>query len=421
MIMFENKQSSKNTYLNVGISKDVKILILSNAIGSLPWGYFMILQAIYLKIIGIEPTLIGVLMTLSGLTSALLAIPFGILSDKYRRKPFLVTSGFLSTFSLLIYMLTTKYIHLAVASIIGGLAGAMFSSPWQAFLADKTTSENREKAFSYSAFASSTAGTIGALLSGIPEYLQIKLSINEITSYKPMFLLASILMTISTFLLVPIGEVKRVKATREIFPRKSIKTIAKFCLTNALIGSGAGFIIPLFSLWFYLKFGLGGMVLGPLYAVSSAVMAIAFLAAPKLAKITGTVNSIISTQAAATLFLVVIPLMSDFRIVSVLYVVRNFLMNMSSPIQSAFMMSLVEPEERASASSMTGTAWSMANSVTPSIGGYMMEHISLSLPFHICALHYATSITLFYMFFHKTRIRTNTTVGFHNTPSSSND
>ncbi|MHA1580985.1 MAG: hypothetical protein ACTSYM_00540 [Candidatus Baldrarchaeia archaeon] len=72
--MFENKQSSKNTYLNVGIPRDVKILILSNAIRSLPWGYFMVLQAIYLKIIGIEPTLIGVLMTFSGLTSALLAI-----------------------------------------------------------------------------------------------------------------------------------------------------------------------------------------------------------------------------------------------------------------------------------------------------------------------------------------------------------
>ncbi|MHA1580983.1 MAG: hypothetical protein ACTSYM_00530 [Candidatus Baldrarchaeia archaeon] len=85
------------------------------------------------------------------------------------------------------------------------------------------------------------------------------------------------------------------------------------------------------------------------------------------------------------------------------------------------MISLVELEERASASSMTGTAWSMANSVTPSIGGYIMEHISLSLPFHICALQYATSITLFYIFFHKTRIRTNTTVGFYNTSSSSSD
>lgn len=283
--MFENKQSSKNTYLNVGIPRDVKILILSNAIGSPPWGYFMILQAIYLKIIGIEPTLIGVLMTLSGLTSALLAIPFGVLSDEYRRKPFLLTSGFLSAFSLLIYMLTTEYIHLVVASIVGGLAGAMFFSPWQAFLADKTTSENREKAFSYSAFASSTAGTIGSLLSGIPEYLQIKLLINEIASYKPMFLLASILMVISTFLLVPISEIKRVKVTREIFPRKSIKIIAKFCLTGALIGSGAGFIIPLFSLWFYLKFGLGGMVLGPLYAVSSAVMAVAFLIAQNSRKL----------------------------------------------------------------------------------------------------------------------------------------
>jgi len=70
-------------------------------------------------------------------------------------------------------------------------------------------------------------------------------------------------------------------------------------------------------------------------------------------------------------------------------------MNMSSPIQSAFMLSLVEAEERVSVSSMTRTAWNIANSITPGIGGYIMQHLSLSLQFHICALHYATSITLF--------------------------
>jgi len=66
------------------------------------------------------------------------------------------------------------------------------------------------------------------------------------------------------------------------------------------------------------------MILGPLYAVSSAVMAVAFLIAPKLAKTIGTVNTIVSTQAAATLLLVVIPLIPDFRIVSILYITRNF-------------------------------------------------------------------------------------------------
>jgi len=258
------------------------------------------------------------------LTSASLSIPFGILSDKCKRKPFLVVGCFLSALFLIIYVLTIKYIYLVVASVISGLARAMSFPPWQAFLADKTTIENREKAFSYSAFASSTAGTIGALLSGIPEYLQIKLSMNEITSYKPMFLSASILMTISAFLFLPIREVKIVKVAKKMFPKKSIKTIAKFCLTEALIGLGAGFIIPLFSLWFYLKFGLEGMILGPLYAVSSAVMAVAFLIAPKLAKTIGTVNTIVSTQAAATLLLVVIPLIPDFRIVSILYITRNF-------------------------------------------------------------------------------------------------
>jgi len=389
---------------SIEISRDAKILILSNAIASLPWGYLSIIQPIYLDKIGIGSTLIGVLMTISGLTSALLAIPCGILSDKYGRKPFLIISGFLYAFSMIIYVVTTKYVYLAASSFLGGLAGAMFFPPWQAFLADKSTYQNREKVFSYSAFASSVAMIIGSLLSGIPDCLQIKLLIGQIESYKPMFLLTSTLAIISTIILFPISETVRERVSKEIFPRKSIKVIAKFCLTGALIGFGAGFIIPLFWYWFYLKFGVGGLVLGPISAITHAVMAIAFLAAPKLAKIIGTVNTIILTQAMATVLLAIIPLVPDLIIVSVLYVVRNFLMNMSNPLQSAFMMSLVKPEERASASSMTGTAWMISNSISPSMGGYIIEHISLSLPFHICATFYTTSIILFYIFFHKVKL-----------------
>lgn len=381
------------------MNRDAKILIITSGIGSIPWGFLSVIQPIYFSLINFDPAQIGLLFTISALTGALLSIPFGILADKFGRKIFLITGGFFSFFSFLIYLITIEFLWYIFSSFISGLSGAMYFSPFYALFADKTDDNKREKAFSYSAFLGSACFTIGALLSAIPDILQFEMGFSILNAYRPMFFLAGLLILISSLLIFIVGEEKVVKEKKAILPKKSKDIIIKFSITNALIGFGAGFIIPLFSLWFYLKFHLGGSFLGPLYAVSNVIMAIAYLIAPKLSSLMGTVRFIICTQICATVLLIFIPNISDILIVGLLYVLRNFLMNMSNPIQNAFSMSLIEQDERATASSVIGTAWSVPNSISPTFGGYLMRDVSLSIPFYICAVNYVLSITLFYAFF----------------------
>jgi len=141
-------------------------------------------------------------------------------------------------------------------------------------------------------------------------------------------------------------------------------------------------------------------------------LAFAYLASGRLAATIGSVNSLIICQGLAIVLLVGIPELPNYAVVSVLYVARNFLMNMSQPLETSFLMSIVEPEERASASAVAGTASSITRAVSPSLGGYFMSSVSLSLPFYLTAALYATSTVLFYAFFKNVRIPGEASVRF---------
>ncbi|MCP8316929.1 MAG: MFS transporter [archaeon] len=133
----------------------------------------------------------------------------------------------------------------------------------------------------------------------------------------------------------------------------------------------------------------------------NGVMALSYLTSPKLSDSLGMINSIVLTISIATGLMFTIPFMSDYGIVAVLFVFRNFLMNVSNPISISFMMNNVAPEERGSATGITGVAWNLPYSITSTFGGYIMANISLHLPFLICGTLYAISTTLFYVFFRR--------------------
>ncbi|MGH8245631.1 MAG: MFS transporter, partial [Gammaproteobacteria bacterium] len=175
--------------------------------------------------------------------------------------------------------------------------------------------------------------------------------------------------------------------------------LRRMTVVQAFIGFGAGFIIPLFPLWFFLAFRLDEAVLAPLFAVANAATAFSFLFAPRLAELLGTVRSIVATNGLATALLVMIPFATDYVAVAGLFIVRQFLMNMSDPVLTAYTLSRVDPAERATAAGVTGAAWSIPNAISPSLGGYFIERIHLDLPFFVCGAFYAGAVVALQGFF----------------------
>tara|TARA_R100000306_G_C4382247_1_gene146204 strand:- start:12096 stop:13463 length:1368 start_codon:yes stop_codon:yes gene_type:complete len=110
-------------------------------------GLFMVLPVFTLysgELAGATPVLIGVAIGIYGLSQALLQIPFGALSDRFGRKPLMLTGlGLFVMGSLLAAFSESIYLMIAGRFLQG--AGAI-ASVLMAYLADATREDNRSKA-----------------------------------------------------------------------------------------------------------------------------------------------------------------------------------------------------------------------------------------------------------------------------------
>jgi len=376
-------------------------LIMVSALGSFSYGCTSVFLNIYLYDLGFTPTLIGILAMLSMISSSILGIISGILADKYGKRLMVVVGCALCTFSFLIFAVTTDIMLISAASLIGGIGSGIYYTSWSALIADKSPGDILDRVYSFSAFISGILTSIGTLLGALPDILYYSFGFGRVESYKPLFVMTVFLFASATLLGASVSEGKLKERREKLLPQKSMDVISKFVVVNVLIGFGAGFIIPLFNLWYKLKFDVGLGLISVVFFVSNITLSVSYLCAPLLARKIGLVNSIVLTQGTATMLLATIPLLPDPTIVAIVYIVRTLLMNMSNPLLSALLMNLTEPEERGSASGIVGSAWNIPNAISPSLGGFLMEHVSLALPFYICALNYTAAILLFYAFFKK--------------------
>ncbi len=189
-----------------------------------------------------------------------------------------------------------------------------------------------------------------------------------------------------------------------LFPQKSRGVLAKYVLCGATIAFGAGMFVPLMTRWMHLQYGVADDVSGPILGAASVVIALATLASPYIAKKLGLIKAIVITQSISTLFQFLTPLSPSFGLASILYAVRAFLMNMSSPLEQSMIMGLVAKEERGVASGVSTALWRLPNALSSFIGAWLMGIGLLTLPFFFATAIYLISIIMFWTFFRNIRM-----------------
>lgn len=112
------------------VVKNINIIIVSSAEAAtyFSMGAIETFMPIYSDIIGIEKWLTGLLMTLEVLTMALLRPVAGSLSDRYGRKPFIITGLAVSATGLLLLPLTNNFLSLLLVMIMFGFGVSLTTS-----------------------------------------------------------------------------------------------------------------------------------------------------------------------------------------------------------------------------------------------------------------------------------------------------
>jgi len=397
-------------------SLSVRLLLVSMALNSTPLGFTLVVLPIYLNQIGFSAEVIGGITSASSIANTAALVPFAIAADRYGRKKFVVSGFSIAALAYVLFGFSRDLNLLLLASAIGGvgLAGgfsaAVWTPAWTALLADKSGVDGRTTAFAWSQGMWTVALTAGSILSLLPSLLQTTLVASIRESFQYTFLIFAGVAIISALVILPITEHDRNslrvpgESAKSLLP-KSFTHISKFSVTLGLVGFASGLSVQLLSLWFNRMYGVDENALGPWFAAAEVTSLVIIPIIPILTRTLGSPKSVLATQGLSAVFLSSMILAPTYQFAGILFVIRNFFMNLSWPVQQSYLMGTVPADERASASAITSTIWGIGSSISPILAGLFLSgqsYISISAPLILGGGIYLASAIAFYVFFRST-------------------
>jgi MFS family permease len=383
------------------IPHKVRWLIYANSFAAVGYGYLMIFVTAYLPEVGLSPESIGLILGVNGVAFVVTAIPLGILSDRRGRKWMIIAASAIIPPSLLILALTTNVLYLVLSAAVAGVAEGGFLATWNAIIADETTVAQRDASFSLSFILGNVTFGLGLVLPFAFPWIESASGLDTDFVHRGTMVLCVLLAVVSPLLIARLlwdhVDVRREGPWRVKGMRWG--RLLQFSFLNGLIGLGAGFFIPLISLWLLLRFGVPDTYSGPLLAVSNITIAFAAVGSAGLSRRLGPIRAVVLVQGLATVLMLSLAFVTSAVLAAVLYLIRAALMNMSSPVLDSFLMGIIVPEQRGLASAVNSLVWRLPNSVTTVIGGSIFNSGNYVLPIYLAAGFYSVAVTGMYAVF----------------------
>jgi MFS family permease len=167
----------------------------------------------------------------------------------------------------------------------------------------------------------------------------------------------------------------------------------------ALDSFGGGFVTQAFiAYWFTETFGTSLEVLGVVFFVLGLLQSVSFQAATRLAARFGLVNTMVFTHLPSNILLAAIPFAPTEAAAFALLLARALLSQMDVPTRQAYVVGVVDPEERAAAAAYTNTARYVTRPLGPLVAAPILQ-LSLGAPFVVAgALKTVYDLTLYRAF-----------------------
>ncbi|HLI69674.1 MAG TPA: MFS transporter [Ktedonobacteraceae bacterium] len=406
------------------ITRDMELLLAARMLMSAARAFAGIVVPIYLALIGYSGFLLGLLFTVVALTSAVLAGCVGLLADRFGRKAFLIIIPWFAAVAAIVFAFSQAMALIFIFAALGSFgrgagAGSGTIGPYQpaeqALLADAVAAQHRNKLFGRIAFASSLGSLIGT---GVLAELPVILSwfglpvLQGLIKYRLMFLLMAGIALGAGLLALPVSEPKHTalssvqhqpvgKQRRGIqLSRQSWFVLLRLWVTNSVNGLAVGFFGPFITYWFYRRYGAGTETVGLLYTVINLVAMFGNLGAARFAERLGLVRAITISRTLQAVLILPMILMPNFWLAGGVYLLRMLAQRIGLPLRQSYVLGVVRSEERGTVGALSNLPSQVTSAASPSLAGYLFDHVSLSLPFEIGAILQGTNTLIFYLFFH---------------------
>ena len=180
---------------------------------------------------------------------------------------------------------------------------------------------------------------------------------------------------------------------------KSKEVVGKLSGLFAIDSFAGGFVIQsIVSFWFFTKFGVDLTTISYIFSVAGVLTAFSFLVAAKIADKVGLINTMVFTHIPSNILLILVPFAPTFSIAIAFYLARMALSQMDVPTRQSYIVAVVKEDERTAAAGITNISRNVAQAVSPSLAGYILQSLSfLSAPFVLGGLiKIAYDITLYF-------------------------
>jgi len=376
------------------------LLAMANSLSGIIWGANSVMLSIYMLSIGMSPAFIGLVLGAFSLMGALGSLIMGYLADFMDRVKLFILLSLIGG-SLVLLMITGVPIIVSTAYILT----ALFNRYGYAVVLTTIVGEYAKRRdisdelFSLSSTFNVAFSVVGSLLAVLPGYLgRFGYDLVFLAEAASLYLTIPMVLRAVKYLDKSILNVKIERLSLRDLGRLRSSWLLKRLIPEAIIGLGAGIIIPLFSLWFYLKFHVDLASLSLVYAISNATLALGTLMAPIISRaFRSRVISVVSLEGLATVVLAVMPSIYNLPILLTLFIIRNTLMNMANPLLTSLINELAPREERGRVFGIWNMLSSIPRAVGPGLGGYLMDIGYLDLPLYLTSMLYATAVVLFYI------------------------
>ncbi len=391
-------------------NRAARLLLLMTIIDGVILSGWQLFFNFYMLQSGFARDFLGLVNSMPSAAGLVFGILAGRVSDRIGRKASIIIGITFASLFMMAQITFRQPVIIAASAFLTGVFNMLFivsQAPLMMKLSDK---ENRTMLFSLNYGLQTISGAVGSLFAGqLPAVFGAMLNVSEHSAmaYRAVLITSVLLGTTS---LIPIWLMKEPKTAPQtdagsgspsIRPASGLTALTvKMTLPQILIGFGAAILIPYMNVFFKDKFNISDALLGLLFSLSSLLIGVGSILAPRLStRVGGKVKAVVATQFGSLVFLLMIGFSPFLWLSSVAFLLRTTLMNMATPLYSAFCMEHTPEHQQGFVNSILSLSWNIGWAVGPYVSGVVQERYGFTPLFIATAILYFLAVTLTWNFF----------------------
>ena len=376
------------------LTADARRILAVQALRAFAYGLGSILIGVTLARRGLSGFEVGLVLAALLAGVALASIAIARTGDRVGRRRWYTALFLVMGLAGTAFALTDETWLLVLAALTGTVSTEVvesgpFTSLEQAMLPSAAGTLDATRLFGTYNTVATLAGSAGALAAGLVAFLDVE--------PQRLLLVYVVVAVAGAVLTLGLSEAVEpaVRGARAPLER-SRGVVRRLSGLFALDSFGGGFVTQAFiAYWFTETYGTSPEVLGAAFFAVGLLQALSFQGAVRLASRIGLVNTMVFTHLPSNVLLALIPLAPNEVAAFGLLFARYALSQMDVPTRQAYVVGVVDPEERTAAAAYTNTARYVTRPLGPLVAAPILQ-FSLGAPFLIAgAIKSAYDLMLF--------------------------